>query len=375
MTRFLRVWLVPILAALMLVGFAAAMVPLSQREEACARTELSSLLDAAFLRLEQQQERAEPAAEAAAENLVCKAAAVARFLAHDDALLDTDALIVLCEQLSVDRIDVADADGALIASSEEDRIGLALSAEEEFAWTLGVIEDPTQQLTQTDGTTKSLLYACVPRTDIEGYVLVSRNDPSVAEALADEDVDTLASTIAFGSDLLFETDQEGTDGFFHESGSLCLRRTEDGVTLIAAREDSDIYAVRNAAMVSFATFILCVMVLGVAFYLVHLEPAVSEKKARPKAGTLDDELPDGEESGGPPVGEESDAPEEAEDETERETANGEPEPAADAGEGIAAEFDAGAEPRQIDRTGRKKRRVKNRQEPPVDEGPFDKIVD
>ena len=154
MFRFLRTWLVPILAALMLIGIAISFVPLTKQSIARAESELTLVMDRAFSRIGVGEHQAEPVIAAEEKNLLDKANAVARFLEHDDALLTSDALRALCEQLSIDRIDVANIDGVLIASSEESRIDLAIGTQEAFAWTMAAarftgspllkIPDPTK---------------------------------------------------------------------------------------------------------------------------------------------------------------------------------------------------------------------------------------
>ena len=77
----------------------------------------------------------------------------------------------------------APIDGRLIASSQASRIGLDLGAQSAFTWAMEAADDAQAALTQTDETDQSLLYACVGRTDIEGFVLLTRDDPYVDDAL------------------------------------------------------------------------------------------------------------------------------------------------------------------------------------------------
>jgi hypothetical protein len=272
--RFLRKWLVPILAGLMLLGIALAFVPLTARAKARAQTELSGILDTAFQRIEDGQAAADPVYAAEKQNLLDKARAVRRFLAHDDTLLATDALKALCEQLEIDRIDVADADGALITSSDETRIGLALVGEDAFQWTMGAINDPEAELVQADADDDSLLFCCVARSDIEGFILLTRDDPFVENAVERSSVEALIADVAYGGDVLFQTETGGADGYFYDSGNLCLRRTENGVTLIAARDTADVFAERNGALLALAVTLLCLLICGVAAYLLRLDPVV-----------------------------------------------------------------------------------------------------
>ncbi|MEN6635890.1 MAG: hypothetical protein ABFC56_08575, partial [Clostridiaceae bacterium] len=113
MVRFLRRWLVPLLAGLLLIGIVIAFVPFSRQMENRAKTELTLLMDRAFARISAGDQITDPMVEAEKESLLSKAVAVSRFLTHDDTLLASDALAALCEQLSIDRIDVANAEGTL----------------------------------------------------------------------------------------------------------------------------------------------------------------------------------------------------------------------------------------------------------------------
>jgi hypothetical protein len=275
MVRFLRRWLVPTLACLMVLGIVLVFVPVSEREESRAKDELSLLLLRAFDTIDDGASYATPVIAAEEENLLSKAHAVVRFLAHDDTLLATDALGAFCDQLKVDRIDVANIDGELVASSQTDRIGLALGSEGTFAWTMDAADDASAAFTQADETDKSLLYACVGRTDIEGFVLLTRDDPFVEDALQKSSPDTLLSELPYNGDLVFVAAESGADGSFYDANSLCVRKTQAGVTLIAARSTADVFSGRNAALAAFGTAALCMVVCGVAWYLLRLDPVVA----------------------------------------------------------------------------------------------------
>ena len=239
MVRFLRSWLVPILAGLLLIGIALAFIPFSRQMETRAKTELTLLMDRAFARIDAEDRLAEPMIAAEEENLLSKAVAVSRFLTHDDTLLASDALTALCQQLSIDRIDVANLEGTLIASSDAASIGTAIGTQEAFLWTMAAADDPTATLTQQDKTDLNVLYACVGRSDIEGFVLLTRSDAHVKSALALAGAESVTSDMPYGGDVLFPA-EAGADGFFYESGNLCLRRTQGDVTLIAARPTTEV---------------------------------------------------------------------------------------------------------------------------------------
>jgi len=280
--RFLRKWLVPLLAALMLLSFAAAFLPLSARETAEAKSDLTELVNTAFARIAAAKDAAAPVVAAEQASLLNKARAVGRFLEHDDTLLATDALSAFCEQLTIDQIDVANAQGVLIASSDAARVGLALGEDKAFAWTMGAIDDPTAPISKTDETDQSLLYCCLPRADIEGFVLLTLDDSFIDDALDQSSVEALTADLPYGGDLLFQAEPGGADGFFTDSGSLCLRSTSDGVTLIAARQNARIYDARNTALVALAAMLLCVMICGVAGYLLQTEAITLETSEEPR---------------------------------------------------------------------------------------------
>ena len=270
MVRFLRKWLVPLLAVLMLIGIALALIPFSRQMEARAKSELTLLMDRAFTRITAASEQADPMIEAEEESLLSKAAAVSRILTHDDALLASDALAAICEQLSIDRIDIANVEGTLIASSDAASIGTSLGTQEAFTWTMAAADDPTAALKQADQSDPSILYACVGRSDIEGFILLTRNDTNVETAMTNASPEKITSDLPYGGDILF-TAEKGADGFFYESNNLCLRRTQGDVTLIAARPTTEVFAVRNAAILAFCAALACIMICGVAAYLLNLE--------------------------------------------------------------------------------------------------------
>lgn len=345
MIRFLRNWLVLILACMMLFGIAIAFVPLSKREETRAKDELSLLMARAFEAISEGKAYADPVIAAGEESLLSKAHAIVRFLEHDDTLLATDALLALCEQLAIDRIDVANLQGELIASSDANRIGRALGEDEAFAWTMAAADDPSAKLTRTDKLDRSLLFACAGRTEIDGFVLLTRDDPFVDEALQKSSTETLLSELPYNGDLVFESTAGGADGSFYDAGCLCVRETANDVTLIAARATGDVYRMRNAALAAFGIATLCIVICGIASYLLRLEPVV----------VLDEPDPD----------ESTDPAERAEDNPERESAEKRE---------IEAQHKRATKraPRQIRKTGRKKPAG---DEAAGDEEPFEQIVD
>lgn len=293
MIRFLRSWLIPILVLMMVLGIAIAFVPLTKQSRARAESELALIMDRAVARIGTSAHQADPVIAAEEQNLLNKANAVERFLEHDDALLASDALLALCEQLSVDRIDVANIDGAIIASSDTTRLNLQLGTDEAFTWAMEAANNAEAALTQTDATTPSILYACVGRSDIEGFVLLTRDDPFVADAIAKSSAEAQIADLTYGGDLLFVAQTGGEDGIFKESGNLCLRRTTDGITLIAARPLSEVFAVRNGALLAFGTALTCIVICAIAAYLLRLEPVVSTEEEEDESALNPEDEPAG----------------------------------------------------------------------------------
>ena len=375
MVRFLRKWLVPLLAGLMLIGIAIAFVPFSRQMETRAKTELTLLMDRAFARISAGDQITDPMVEAEEESLLSKAVAVSRFLTHDDTLLASDALAALCEQLSIDRIDVANVEGTLVASSNAASIGTSLGTQESFAWTMAAADDAAATLTQADKTDPSILYACVGRSDIEGFILLTRDDAHVESALMISNPESITSDLPYGGDILF-TAEKGADGFFYESNNLCLRQTQDDITMIAARPTSEVFAVRNAAILAFGAALACIMICGVAAYLLNLELITTSEE-------------DGEEQGG-----QREEPEMLAEETKEETlAEKQTKPrkrlgwkhghqtekteALEAEEEVEEQHEQSMEhaPRQVVR-GKKKPHAQEEDTPPKnDEDAFEKIVD
>ncbi len=360
--RFIRKWLVPVLAAMMLCAIALAFVPLTEREEAAAKADLGEMLDTAFARIEAGKTAAAPVVVAEKESLLEKTRAVVRFLAHDDNLLATDALIALCEQLGADRIDVANADGVLIASSDETRVGLDVGAADGFAWTMGAIDEPESELVQTEDGDESMIYCCVSRSDIEGFVLLTRDDPFVDAAVEASGAEALIADIAYGDDLLFVAEPGGADGYFYDADSLCLRKTQDGVTLIAAREVSDVFAARNAALFALVVGLICVIVCGVAAYLLRLEPVVmlDEDGRRIESGEKRASLNPGRDGKKP-------------EPRKKPHKKARPEPAGDGPD--MDEPEAGTDRPEKSGSAARRQRRKRKPDETEPEDPFDKIVD
>ena len=84
MIRFLRSWLVPILAGLMVIGIAISFVPLTKQSLTRAESELTLVMDRAFARIGLSEHQAEPVITAEEKNLLDKANAVSRFFSVCD---------------------------------------------------------------------------------------------------------------------------------------------------------------------------------------------------------------------------------------------------------------------------------------------------
>ena len=114
------------------------------------------------------------------------------------------------------------------------------------------------------------------------------------DALQQSSVEAQLADLVYGGDVIFEAQKSGVDGFFQESGNLCLRRTVDSVTMIAARPLEEVYAIRNGAFLAFGTALICIAICGIAAYLLRLEPisAIGEDDAEalPSAEQRDDLL-------------------------------------------------------------------------------------
>ncbi len=269
-------WAVPILALVLLGGAFMLYAPLTNRAEAAAKQELTDLLDAAFASIETEQGDAAPETAAAEENLISKARAVSRYLAHDDALLETNGLITLCELLTLDAIDVTDVTGAVIASSDETRVSLAAAEDEKTAWITDVLKDGEKRVSKADGAT---LYACVVRGDAGGVVLIRRDDPSVLSALQGTSPTSVTERFYTAGDLLFEGNGAGEDGWFYAENNLCVRETRNGLTLMAARPISEVFAARNAAAVGFAVAVLMALICALVSFLLRTNGGILRVEA------------------------------------------------------------------------------------------------
>lgn len=275
MRRFLSVWLVWIVVAVFSVALALAYYPLTYNAEAEAEADLQLLISAAFTRMDIAERSVSELQRSTDETVLSKARAIARFLAHDDTLLATDALVVLCDLLDVQSIDVTDRDGKVVASSDAAELERAIIDEDTFAWAATVLSDGGE-LTEPDGTEEAVLYGCVARTDTDGVVLVKAVDAALQTAIESAKPANVLNSMAFIRDDLMIADTPGTDGAYSMDGYFCLRQSRGDVSVVAMRLLSTIYVVRNAVMLMIA---VCMLISILAATVVQLcIPATGRSK-------------------------------------------------------------------------------------------------
>lgn len=313
MRKFFSVWLI----LLVIVVFAAVLCisypVLTSAAQQNALDDLNVLLDAAFTRISLAESSAKSISDAANVNVLSKARAVDRFLAHDDALLETDALVVLCDLLNVSAIDVTDMDGAIVASSVAGRIGRSLVDDSKTKWTREVLEGENLQRTLADSTNTALLSGCVSRTDTEGLIYIQSLDVSIMEASTAASPEQVLLDMSFIKDTLTVADTEDGDKAFLTDDAYNVRRTENGVSLVASRPLAQVYSVRSAVLlVESIGFLLC-MLFAIVIQLLLIKKRLSSRKATVLA------LPEGAETAQLPAGATTDAIVAAEAPTEPET--------------------------------------------------------
>ena len=262
MKRFLSTWLGFLVIAVFALAMLVAALLLTRSAERAASADLNALLDAAFAQFDSVGADAEAVATVSENNVLAKARAVARFLAHDDALLQTDALVTMCELLAVSAIDVTDYTGLVVASSVAGRIGRNLVSERGTAWTSEVLDGESVERTRVDDTDQALLWGCVPRTDTEGFVLVQSLDAAILTAYASTEPELVLREFSFINDALEIVAAPASDGAYIADGQYCVQRTqsvsgEQGeLTLLASRRLGSVYMLRNAVL-----FVLSVVAL------------------------------------------------------------------------------------------------------------------
>ncbi|MEG1525378.1 MAG: hypothetical protein RR475_10185 [Clostridia bacterium] len=263
MKRFLSTWLVWIVVAVFALALLLGLPPLTGQAEQAARTDLTALTNAAFNRIALAQKNLEGMRAASNENILSKDRAVARFLAHDDTLLETDALVVLCEMLHLYEIDVTGSDGVVIATSQPANMGRNLLEDTSISWTKAVFDDPTVEQAEPDVDDETVLIGAVPRTDIEGIVLVRGRDESVATAKAAADPHEVLRQMSFIQDAMEVVEDGEKEGVSIIDGLFTVRTTRDGVTIAASRSLSSVYVLRNAIALVLSIFMVVCVVASV----------------------------------------------------------------------------------------------------------------
>lgn len=276
MKRFLSIWLVWIVVLVFAAALAIAYYPLTEHAEAEAEADLQLLVSAAFTRMDIAERDVENVQRAADDTVLGKARAIARFLAHDDTLLDTDALVVLCQMLDIAAIYVTDRDGGVIAASDAEAIGRALLTEADFTWASTTLSDG-DELTKVSGTDAARLYGAVARTDTEGAVVILTGNEALATAIHNAKPETVVSGMSFIRDDLAITDEPGDDGAYIMDGYFCLRESRDNVSVVAMRLLGTIYVVRNAVMLMIA---ICMLICILAAMCIQLLIPVSARSRR-----------------------------------------------------------------------------------------------
>jgi hypothetical protein len=267
MRRFFSVWLVWIVVVVFAIAILASYIPLTRQAEMTARDDLTMLNNAAFIQLDKAQGNVDAAMEAAGANLVSKGRAIARFLAHDDSLLQTDALKALCDMLEITSIDVTDGEGVVTASSVIEDVGLSLATDARTPCVAEALADDTE-LVKQDASNSALLMGCVPRSDTEGVVLLQTQDASVKEAKAQAEPGTVLAGMSFVNDLINVATEEGIDGAYMLDGYYCVRSTQKNISVVAARTLGSVYLIRNAVLLALSVFALLSIVAALIIQLL-----------------------------------------------------------------------------------------------------------
>ncbi len=234
------------------VAFLATHFILNPSETGQAVQELNALIDTAEARAEAEKTGMQSLDADADESAIRKARTVERFLAHDDTLLETDALLTLCELIGLERIAVADGEGAVIAASDAALIGTDRAGDTDMAWGLGLLEDGAAPAAQPNGQAGRI--AGVARSDIDGFILAWSRDALLADAAGAADLAGAAENLAVEPDALKLVETAGEDGVFEQDGMLYVQRAEGESMLIASRPLTRVHAVQRAVLTSLGIF-------------------------------------------------------------------------------------------------------------------------
>lgn len=274
---FVRLW-APLIAALIFAAaFLAAHFTMNPSETAKATGELNALMDMAEARAAAQNagDERETAADEAA---IHKARTMERFLAHDDTLLQTDALLVLCELTGAERVAVLDGEGGVIAASDASLLGQSFAADADMAWCMALLLDGAQPAASADGADGRM--AGAPRTDIDGVVLIWSREAVLNDAAGADGMRGAVENLAVEPDALKLVETAGENGVFEQDNMLYVQRAEGEVTLIASRPLAEVHAVQNAVLTCLAVFAALTLALLFIWQFIPArggdEPAAEE---------------------------------------------------------------------------------------------------
>lgn len=279
MRKFLSAWLIWIILAMFAVAIVVAYVPMTKSAEQAAIADLTALIDAAFAKMDAAGEDVKLVEEASRATAMSKARAVTRFIEHDDALLNTDALQALCAQLGMERVDVADYEGTLVASSDAARVGAMLFTDARYDWMQRAVADPAEEVSQLDAADASLVYACVPRTDTDGAgcVLVACRDEAAAMLVRLASPERVMADMSFIKDAVVIDQSDAPDGAVTDGGVLSVKKTVDGRSVVAMRALSTVYTVRNVVV------FVCTIVALIAVAAAILMRIAEAREQAPEA--------------------------------------------------------------------------------------------
>ena len=280
---YMHLWMPFIVALVMSIAFFAVHIQLKPRERIKAVAELNALLDAAQARTASFDADRKVLSDIADNSAIHKAQTVARFLAHDDTLLETDALKVLCGLLDLDAIMVLNDLCEVIVSSETDSVETSMALDEDMGWCRILLENEDEFLVKTEGWSERIVG--VVRTDIEGLVLIRCKDPLLTEMIQQTDIHQAVKNLAIEPDAIKIADTVGEDGVFEQDGMLYVQRASGEVTLISWRPVSEVYATLNAVLISIAVF--AVLLVLALFAWQVLSPPRRVRK-RPKSAVCEE---------------------------------------------------------------------------------------
>lgn len=267
MKKFLSVALVWIVFIVMAIEFVLLMPALQINAEQTAKADLAALTEAAFQKMDEAKNSLQQTQAAADGQILSKARAVARILAHDDAQMATDGLAAMAELLELYKIDVVDFSGGIIASSDANYINTNVLQDAQLSWMQDVLDDPNASEAETDPKDETVRIACVPRTDTEGIIVVRGKDGVVEAAASAAQPSEVLRQMSFVQDTL-EIVEGGEDGVTTTDGRFCLQTTKGDVTLRASRSVASVYIVRNAVALGMAVLLLVCVIAAIIIQIL-----------------------------------------------------------------------------------------------------------